>query len=43
MTHDEKHAINRDYFNLKNSKFSAEKFNIFLIFAQNIDCGYRRF
>ena len=24
----------------KNDNFSDENFNIFLIFAQNIDCGY---
>ena len=25
---------------VKNKKFSVENFDIFLIFAQNIDCGY---
>ena len=34
------HAINRDFMSFKNLKFSAENFDIFLIFAQNIDCGY---
>ena len=28
------------FFELKHLKFSAEKIDIFLIFAQNIDCGY---
>ena len=34
------HAIYRDLFFCKNSKFSAEKIGYFLIFAPNIDCGY---
>ena len=34
------HAINRDFLALKIKKNSAENFDIFLIFAQNIDCGY---
>ena len=34
------HAIKIYYLSLKNSKFSSEKNDIFLIFAQNIDCGY---
>ena len=32
------HAINRDFLSFKNEKF--HNFDIFLIFAQNIDCGY---
>ena len=34
------HAINRDFLSFRNCKFSADFFYIFLIFAQNIDCGY---
>ena len=34
------HAIYRDFFGCKNCKFHKKKFDIFLIFAQNIDCGY---
>ena len=35
------HAIHRDFLSFENLKFSADFFlNIFLIFAQNIDCGY---
>ena len=34
------HAIYRDFLSFKNRKFSSEIFDIFLIFAQNIDCGY---
>ena len=34
------HAIYKELFQFKNRKFSSEKFGIFLIFAQNIDCGY---
>ena len=35
------HAINRNFSSFKNCKFSADFFfYIFLIFAQNIDCGY---
>ena len=32
------HAINRDFFSFKNRKLSAKNVDIFLIFAQNIDC-----
>ena len=28
------------FLRFKNRKFSAKNFDIFLIFAQNIDCGY---
>ena len=34
------HAIYRDFLSFKNLKFSAENFDIFLNFTQNIDCGY---
>ena len=34
------HAINRDFLALKIEHFQLKKFDIFLIFAQNIDCGY---
>ena len=34
------HAINRDFFSLKNENFQQKNVDIFLIFAQNIDCGY---
>ena len=34
------HAIHRDFFNFKIEKFQLKIFDIFLIFAQNIDCGY---
>ena len=34
------HAIYRKYFGCKNEKFHWKKIDIFLIFAQNIDCGY---
>ena len=34
------HAIYREFFQLKKVKFSLDKFGYFLIFAQNIDCGY---
>ena len=35
------HAINRDFLSLKkNENFQQKNFDIFLIFAQNIDCGY---
>ena len=34
------HAINRDFLALKIENFQQKKLNIFLIFAQNIDCGY---
>ena len=28
------------FFSFKNENFQLKKFDIFLIFAQNIDCGY---
>ena len=34
------HAINRDFFSLKNENFQQKNVDIFLIFDQNIDCGY---
>ena len=34
------HAIYRDFFTCKNLKFREKNFDIFLIFAPNIDCGY---
>ena len=34
------HAIYKDFFSCKKMKISSEKNDIFLIFAQNIDCGY---
>ena len=34
------HAIYRKFFGCKNRKFHQKNFDIFLIFAQNIDCGY---
>ena len=34
------HAINRDFLALKNENFQLKNLDIFLIFAQNIDCGY---
>ena len=34
------HAINRDLSSLKFENFQLKIFDIFLIFAQNIDCGY---
>ena len=34
------HAIYRDFLAVKNENFQQKKFDIFLIFAQNIDCGY---
>ena len=34
------HAINRIFLSLKIEHFQLKKFDIFLIFAQNIDCGY---
>ena len=34
------HAINRDFLALKIENFPLKNFDIFLIFAQNIDCGY---
>ena len=33
------HAIYRDFFSCKNCKIHKKNFDIFLIFAQNIDCG----
>ena len=33
-------AINRGFLALKIEKFQLKNFDIFLIFAQNIDCGY---
>ena len=34
------HAINRDFFSFKIANFQLKNFDIFLIFAKNIDCGY---
>ena len=34
------HAINRDFRAVKTEKFQLKIFDIFLIFAQNIDCEY---
>ena len=34
------HAIHRDFLALKIENFHQIFLNIFLIFAQNIDCGY---
>ena len=34
------HAINRDFLVIKLESFQLKNFDIFLIFAQNIDCGY---
>ena len=34
------HAINRDFLALKIENFQLDFFYIFLIFAQNKDCGY---
>ena len=34
------HAIYRDFLALKTEKFQLKMFDIFLIFAQNIDRGY---
>ena len=34
------HAINTYFLALKIEKFQEKIFDIFLIFAQNIDCGY---
>ena len=34
------HAIYRDFLALKIEKFQLKNSDIFLIFAQNIDCGY---
>ena len=34
------HAINRDFLAIKTENFQLKNFDIFLIFAQNIDCGY---
>ena len=33
------HAINREFSSFKIENFQPKKFDIFLIFAQNIDCG----
>ena len=35
------YVINRDCLSLKNENFQQKKIDIFLIFAQNIDCGYK--
>ena len=34
------HAIYRDFFQYQKLKISPENVDFFLIFAQNIDCGY---
>ena len=34
------HAIYRDFLALKTENFQLKMFDITLIFAQNIDCGY---
>ena len=34
------HAVHRDFLALKTENFQLKMFDIFLIFAQNIDCGY---
>ena len=34
------HAIYRDFLSLKTEKIQLKNVDIFLIFAQNIDCGY---
>ena len=34
------HVIHRDFLALKIENFQLKKLNIFIIFAQNIDCGY---
>ena len=34
------HAIHRDFLALKIENFQLKNVDIFLIFAQNIDCGY---
>ena len=35
------HAINRDYFSaVKIENFQLKIFGVFLLLAQNIDCGY---
>ena len=34
------HAIYSDFKIVKNENFQEKSFDIFLIFAQNIDCGY---
>ena len=34
------HVIYRKFFGFKNENFHRKKFDIFLISAQNIDCGY---
>ena len=35
------HAINRYFFSLKTENFHVNIFDIFIIFSQNIDCGYK--
>ena len=35
------HEIDRDFSALKFENFHLKNFDIFLIFARNIDCGYR--
>ena len=35
------HVIYRNFFGFKNENFHRKKIDIFLIFAQNIDCGYK--
>ena len=35
------HAIYRDFSAVKIEKFHQKNFDIFAIFAQNIDCGYK--
>ena len=35
------HAIKNNFRALKFENFQVKKFDIFLIFAQNIDCGYK--
>ena len=40
------HSMYKDFLSFKNENFPLKNFDIFLIFAQNIDCGYtlaRRF
>ena len=34
------HEINKDFLALKFQNFQLKHFDIFFIFAQNIDCGY---
>ena len=35
------HGINREFSSFKIENFQLKKFDIFLIFAQNTDCGYK--